>query len=770
MAFGIRSSTTNDNGSANTITITKPAGTVEGDWLVVILVGNDEHDWSDDNGSTPFTFQTQIQQSAGGSTMEVWYRKAGASEPANYTFDYSITDRVVGVMFAVEDGSSSMVWDVAPSGSNSQTDESLVGDLDALDITTIEDGAIHITACQLDSAGGVFNSAPSGYTTIQHNNDDGNTLWVDYDTIATAGATGDQNYDISGTRYASSFSFSLAPAAPAGQFVLPTANNLHAATPTSNTRYLATIGTATGIGTKPLGSLPLTDNAGQFQNNQVAGTVVGMGYEFQASQAAWDLSTDTKVMLWAAQWNAPNRMQVDNLASGGTRMRIYSGSGSLPSDYKEFYLGGNDTPQAASVSGQYPFTIDLNDDSEDANGGTFDNTDVTSYAYLFRKGNITGTSYGWTYMSKMYILDTTKASASTPHFIGDSDPEDAVLLIAGTDYTDKLGNWVRQNGSAVFIDMGFKIGDNSTHTTFDDLGLTIISPAHNDPADPRVRVTTQALRTYLNLRDNSNDTAIFSGTWVWQTRAPFDWDQENAAVVTFSNPTFKGMGDFTLGGSVSGPATFDDVDVVIVGSTSTDLDGSTFKNQNGDHALYLEAGVMDIADMRFESYASAHAILIDTAGTYEFDNVFFDQSGTNDVENTSGGLVTINIVNGGTVPTVTNTGGGSTTTVNNNVAISIHVIDTDGDDIEDARVYLIANETVGTITTGDVLLNDLTSALGIVEDTAFNYEAAFNPTGLDCLLTVRKGSASPYFKPIEKAAVTITTAGFSTNAAMVSDE
>lgn len=554
-------------------------------------------------------------------------------------------------------------------------------------------------------------------------------------------------------------------------FVLPTANNAHEAVPTANTRYLAQLGTLGSILAKPLGNLPITQNAGQFQINQTPPHLGGIGYEFQASQAGYDVSTDTKVLLWHNQFNAPNRIQADSLANGGTRVRIYSGTGSMPTTYKEFYVGGNDTPNAACIAGHYPMIIDLNDTSEDASSGTFDNTDVTSYMFAFNKADITATQYGWNYVSSCFVLDTTKASSSTPTFSGSgSEPEDAVLLIQGTDYTDKLGNWVRQNGSVVFIDMGFRIGNNSSITTFNDNGLTIISPVSNDAADPRVRVTTQAFRVYLNLRNNVADTATFTGTYVWQTRAPWDFDQDDSAVVTFTSPTFRGMGTFTVGSSITGPATWDDVDPVITADTGVDINGSTFKNQNGTHALQLSGGVMDIADMRFESYASAHAIEIDTAGTYEFDNVFFDQSGTNDVENTSGGAVIINIVNGGTVPTITNTGGGSTTTVNNNVAISIHVVDTAGDDIEDARVFLVANETVGTITTGDVLLNDLTSALGIVADLAFNYEAAFDPSGLDCLLTIRKGSASPYYKPIEKAAVTITGSGFSTNASMVSDE
>jgi len=69
-----------------------------------------------------------------------------------------------------------------------------------------------------------------------------------------------------------------------------------------------------------------------------------------------------------------------------------------------------------------------------------------------------------------------------------------------------------------------------------------------------------------------------------------------------------------------------------------------------------------------------------------------------------------------------------------------------------------------------VILTGLTNASGIVEDTAFNYETAFDPSGLDCLLTIRQGSASPFKKPLEDKAIVITSAGFTTEESLVSDE
>jgi len=516
-------------------------------------------------------------------------------------------------------------------------------------------------------------------------------------------------------------------------FILPTANNLHNVDPNggSNARYLALINSPSSVQNKAAGNLPITSTAGQWMGNS-NGAVKGIGYEFQAAQAGWNVSVDTKLMLWHSQFNAPNRIQVDSVANGGARLRLYSGTGTLPTNYKEFYLGGSDTPYAECIKGQVPFSVDLNDTTNNVTVGTFDNTNVTSYAYLTQRLNLAGTSTNWNYMASLYIVDTIKTSASTPTFSGlVSSIQDAVTLIQGTDYTNKLGNWVRKIGSVVFIDMSFRIGDNATATTFNDGGLTVISPVANDAADPRIRITTQAMRTYLYLRNNAADTATFSGTYKWGTRAPFDWSQANAAVVTFSSPTFNGMGTFTLGSSTTGTATWDNVDSVVFADTGVNIDGSTFKNQNGSYALELTAGAMDISNMRFESYALNHAILINTAGTYNFTNVFFDQSGTNDIETTHAtGVVTINVLGGGTVPTVTVTGAG---TVVINVITTITV---DGLS-EGAAVKVIANETVGTILTGDIIFEKLANSSGVAEITNFNYESTFNPTGLDVVIRAR---------------------------------
>jgi len=551
-------------------------------------------------------------------------------------------------------------------------------------------------------------------------------------------------------------------------FTLPAQHNTFSVAPASNARYNSTENSPTSAGVKTAGGLPITTNVGDWERDADASTdAAGYAYEFQAAQAGYDVSGDTKLLVWHSQNNAPNRIQVNSTANHGYQVRIYTGSGSPPANYRAFWIGGNDTPMAASISGQYPFVIDLNDDTHDSSEGTFDNTDVTTFALWGRTFKMAGNSSMWNYQAHCYVLDTTKSSSSTPTFTGTSDFDDAVTLIQGTDYTDKLGNWVRKIGSVVFIDMPFRIGDNSTATTFDDKGLTIVSPVSNDTSDPRNRLTDQAMRVYLNLRNNAADTATFSGNYIWGTRAAWDFDQDDSAVVTFSSPTFRGMGEFTIGSSITGPAIWDNVDDVIMADTSVDIDGSSFRNQNGTYALQL-GGAMDIANMRFETYDSAHAILIDTAGTYNFDNVFFDQSGTNDIETIhASGTVTINISNGGTIPTVSETGAG-TVVINNNVTVGVTVTDTNATAIENARVRITATETVGTITNGDVILEGLTNASGVLS-TTFNYESAFEPSGLDISIKVRQGTVSPYKKTSITSGV-ITSSGFSSTIALLPDE
>tara|TARA_R110002020_G_scaffold71096_3_gene184040 strand:- start:2302 stop:3936 length:1635 start_codon:yes stop_codon:yes gene_type:complete len=148
------------------------------------------------------------------------------------------------------------------------------------------------------------------------------------------------------------------------------------------------------------------------------------------------------------------------------------------------------------------------------------------------------------------------------------------------------------------------------------------------------------------------------------------------------------------------------------------------------------------------------------AGTYDING------GTiNEVTNSSGGNITLNMLNGATITTNT----GPNITLNNNVTVNLDVTDTSGTAIQNARVRIVATETVGTITTGDVILEGLTDASGNINTTTLNYEGAFNPSGLSIQIKARQGSVSPFKKPFVGTGV-ITSSGFNSTIALLGDE
>jgi len=195
---------------------------------------------------------------------------------------------------------------------------------------------------------------------------------------------------------------------------------------------------------------------------------------------------------------------------------------------------------------------------------------------------------------------------------------------------------------------------------------------------------------------------------------------------------------------------------------------TAYRNSGVSPAAAEDPGVFVTLD---EQWGAATIALRPIAGAggglvLNFDNVEV----TGNILNIGGGTLTINAINGTVISTSEPGTGNGQVNIVQPVPITIHVTDTLGVDIQNARVRILADETVGSITTGDVILTGLTNASGIVEDLAFNYEDAFDPSGLDCLLTVRQGSVTPFKKPLEDKAIVITSIGFNTEEALVSDE
>ena len=184
------------------------------------------------------------------------------------------------------------------------------------------------------------------------------------------------------------------------------------------------------------------------------------------------------LLVWSLQYNAPNRIQSSTLANGGSRLRI--GSGSNPTlNYKDYYIGGNDTPFCSAQAGPVTMCVDLSDTSHNNEVGTFDLANVSAYGHASVRFNLVGGSTTQTFFQRSFLFTTTKDSANIPKFTGVSSFDDAVALLQGTGYQTKIGSWITKSGSSIFLPCPFQIGDGSSATTFNDNGAAIVSPASN---------------------------------------------------------------------------------------------------------------------------------------------------------------------------------------------------------------------------------------------------------------------------------------------------
>ena len=376
-------------------------------------------------------------------------------------------------------------------------------------------------------------------------------------------------------------------------FTIPTAINQHLGAFGSDPRARGdfTEGAWSTKNTKGQGSLPLTtaSAATSFVNTTTTGTQ-GSYWEFLAT-GSHDVSTDTKVCIFVYQHNAPNRLEIDTVGNNGIMFRVGSGgtAPAAPTNYKTWQVGGQDTAIGKERAFPVHLVIDLNDTSNEATQGTFDNTAAECYGIGSKTLNMGG-STTQIFLARCFLFDTTKNATNIPRFTGTGSDWDDVITAMGTAYNNKITHgWLAREGSIFNIASPIEFGDNSTATTFNDNGATVFWPDHDEPGNPRVRVTEQAFRVYMNLRNNAADTATFSGSYdCGNSYPPWDFDQDDNATVTFSGVNFKRTGRFDIGSSVEGNANFDDCKIVWINDATADLDGSTFKNPNGNHLLRLE--------------------------------------------------------------------------------------------------------------------------------------------------------------------------------------
>jgi hypothetical protein len=414
--------------------------------------------------------------------------------------------------------------------------------------------------------------------------------------------------------------------------------------------------------TKAAGGLPISGpTATAFVNttsSSPTGAIKGTYWDFEATQAGHNVSVNTQIAAFCFQFNAPNRIQCATKVNNGIVFRAFSGAS--PTNYKTWQIGGNNSVLGQAQGGNAYVIIDLNDLGNDAEVGTYNNTDVRGWGFGTVRFNLAATSSTQYFFSRFFIFDTVKNGAKIPRFTGASDWDDVIFAQDGTDFSTKITNLYQQLGRTFSITTPFEFGDGSDTGTFSDGGDTVVSPGNNIAGDHRTRLTNQAMRVY----NRTNFTTILSGAYFWGTAA--DWDFEDGTS-TLSG-VFSGMGDFILGAltTATGVFTLASGKKVIVNSTA-DIDGITV---NGDVELNSANHLTDVTingDLRISTGANS---------TLVFDNVKV----TGNIYNDSGSnTLTITSTNGSTITTTETGTGNGQVNITSSATLTIEVSETGAD-------------------------------------------------------------------------------------------
>jgi hypothetical protein len=236
------------------------------------------------------------------------------------------------------------------------------------------------------------------------------------------------------------------------------------------------------------------------------------------------------------------------------------------------------------------------------------------------------------------------------------------------------------------------------------------------------------------------------------TRAQFDMSNVDMDFVQMVSCTLIDIGAITM--NVANDIDKFLADTLFVNCDQVDpgrmnMDRVTFNGSNDATGAMLldeiQDGNSDLTDLTFNSDGTGYGIRMAPTGAgpfvYNFDGFQNTGYGLDDTDDSfiriapadNNADITINLQNGaGTVTTDQRTPYAGTVTINNAQTVRVEGL------TEGAAVKVIANETVGSLTVGDVIFELLADLDGVAELTTFNYEGAFDPSGVDVIVRARQ--------------------------------
>lgn len=385
------------------------------------------------------------------------------------------------------------------------------------------------------------------------------------------------------------------------------------------------------------------------------------------SKAGWSTSTrgmiygagagitvpaNKAIYMWVYFW-APNSLAVE--ASGGLQILI----GSSASAFKQWYVKGSDTlTYGGWLCGVVDPTI-----AQDATTGS----PTATLQFFGAQANVPA---GGPSKGQPLGIDAFRYGRDFTVTNGDLANGYATFAGAAT-FNDAVA---RRYGQFQAIDGGYLMqcrmlfGSVGTAVDFRDSNRSILIANTKKVSSGfnRFEVVNASSRVDWT---NINIAAL-------GTVSRGDFVMTDNATVNFSGCAFTDLGVFTFQSNANiQNTTFRRCNLVTQGGSL--ISGCRFESTNDATRALLSNNPAQIQSCTFVSSGTKHAIEITTPGTYSFSgNQFSGYAGSNGstgneaIYNNSGGAVTLNVVNGGSTPTIRN-GAGASTTVNSNVSVTL---------------------------------------------------------------------------------------------------
>lgn len=155
----IAAATVYESASATSVVIPVPPGTTQGSWLIATVTHSQIADIATITGWTPMG-PVVSGQGTGSQSIRGFYRQAGASEPASYTWPTSATaGRVSGLMFRWTGTDPATLFDSTYQSASTATALSLTVPA----VSTASDNSVVFTAATVNAATAADLIVPTGY-------------------------------------------------------------------------------------------------------------------------------------------------------------------------------------------------------------------------------------------------------------------------------------------------------------------------------------------------------------------------------------------------------------------------------------------------------------------------------------------------------------------------------------------------------------------------------------------------------------------------------